>query len=88
MERKKQLSNNRTAFIRALDRLEEAAEKLNEETDFETSLYKLRFGDATSYGNNEIFSISNTFILNEFIKFMREKIQIRISEIEQRLITE
>lgn len=88
LERKKQLSNNRTAFMHALDKLEQATEKLNEETDFETTLYRLRFSDAIGYNNSDIFSISNNFILTEFINFMRGKIQIRISEIEQQLITE
>lgn len=88
LERKKQLSNNRTAFLHALDKLEDADNKLNVETGFETALYKLRFSDASGYSNSDIFSISNSFILSEFIGFMRGKIQLRISEIEQLLITE
>ena len=88
LERKKQLSNNRTAFMHALDKLKEAADRLKTETGFESALYKLKFGDATSYGNNDIFSISNSFILSEFIAFIREKIQLKIAEIEKQLITE
>lgn len=88
LERKKQLSNNRTAFMQALDKLEQATEKLNEETDFDTKLYRLRFEDATSYHGDEIFSISNHFILKEFVTFMYGKIQARIAEIELLLIEE
>ena len=43
LERKKEISRNRTAFINAMDKLEEAAEKLKEENTFETAFYKLRF---------------------------------------------
>lgn len=88
LERKKQLSNNRTAFIHALDKLKEASDKLEAETDFESVLYKLKFGDATSYGNSDIFSISNRLILSEFVGFIREKINIKIVDIEMQLITE
>lgn len=88
LERKKQLSNNRTAFMHALDKLKEAADKLEEETAFETKLYRLRFEDVSSYHAEDVFSISNLFILKEFVTFIKEKIQIRIGEIEQLLIAE
>lgn len=89
LERKKEISRNRTAFINAMDKLEEAAEKLKEENTFETSLYKLRFAEISGYSNsNDIFTISNSFLLEEFIKFMKKKIQLKIDELEQLLVSE
>lgn len=64
LERKKEISRQRTAFINAMDKLDEAADHLKEENSFETTLYKLRFMEASSYGNNsDIFTISNRFLL-------------------------
>ena len=89
LERKKEISRNRTAFINAMDKLDEAAAKLKEENSFETPLYKLRFSEASNYGNNnDIFTISNRVLLEEFIKFMKKKIQSKIEELEQLLISE
>lgn len=89
LERKKEISRQRTAFINAMDKLDEAADKLKEENTFETMLYKLRFAEASSYGNNsDIFTISNRFLLEEFTKFMKKKIQSKIEELEQLLISE
>lgn len=89
LERKKEISRQRTAFINAMDKLDEAADKLKEENTFETTLYKLRFMEASSYGNNsDIFTISNRFLLEEFAKFMQKKIQQKIEELEQLLISE
>lgn len=74
LERKKEISRNRTAFINAMDKLDEAAGKLQEDNSFETTLYKLRFTDASGYGSNsDIFTISNRYLLEEFIKFMKKK---------------
>ncbi|ADV44372.1 hypothetical protein [Bacteroides helcogenes] len=89
LERKKEISRQRTAFINAMDKLDEATGKLKEENSFETPLYKLRFVEASSYGNNsDIFTISNRFLLEEFTKFMKKKIQSKIEELEQLLISE
>lgn len=89
LERKKEISRNRTAFINAMDKLDEAADKLKQEDTFETAVYKLRFAEASGYGNNsDIFTISNRFLLAEFIKFMQKKIQQKIEELEQLLISE
>lgn len=89
LERKKEISRNRTAFINALDKLEEAAKKLKEENTFETSFYKLRFSEISGYSNsNDIFTISNSYLLEEFIKFMKKKIQLKIDELEQLLVCE
>lgn len=88
LERKKQLSRNRTAFLNAFDQLEAASGKLKEENSFETTLYKLRFTEAGGYNNNDIFTISNHFLLEEFIKFMKKKIQLKVEELELLLISE
>ena len=81
LERKKEISRNRTAFINAMDKLDEATDKLKQEDTFETAVYKLRFAEASGYG-------SNSFLLAEFIKFMQKKIQQKIEELEQLLISE
>ena len=89
LERKKEISRNRTAFINAMDKLDEAADKLKQEDTFETAVYKLRFAEASGYGSNsDIYTISNRFLLAEFIKFMQKKIQQKIEELEQLLISE
>ena len=68
---------------------DEAAGKLQEDNSFETPIYKLRFTDASGYGSNsDIFTISNRYLLEEFIKFMKKKIQSKIEELEQLLISE
>ena len=86
LEHKKMLSSHRTQFIKALDSLEEAERKINEEDDFNSTLFKLKFCDASSYNATEIFTISNRFILAEFISFMRGRIGKKISELEKQLI--
>lgn len=86
LEHKKMLSSHRTQFIKALDSLEEAERKINEEDDFNSTLFKLKFCDASSYNATEIFTISNRFILSEFISFMRGRIGKKISELEKQLI--
>ena len=89
LERKKEISRQRTAIINAKDKLDEADDKLKEENSFETALYKLRFVEASNYGNNsDIFTISDRYLLEEFTKFMKKKIQLKIEELEQLLISE
>lgn len=88
LERKKKLSYNRTAFMQALEKLEQAEGTLNEEDTFETKSYRLHFENTTSYHNEDIFAISNRFVLTEFIGFMRGKILLKIADIEKQLITE
>lgn len=89
LERKKKLSNNRTAFMNALDQLADAEQKLQDTPEFESVLYKLRFTNANSYSSgNDIFCISNTFILSEFVIYMQKRIKEKISEIEAQLIAD
>ncbi len=87
LEYKKRLSENRAAFIEALDKLEEAGVKLAEEETFDTKNYRLSFEEKRNYREEEIFGISTSFILQEFVKFMAEKVREKIKEIELSLIT-
>ena len=86
LERKKKLSNDRSAFMSALDDLDAAESKLGEEDGFNSPNYKLKFSGG--YGSGEIFALSNRFVLVEFIGFMRGRIKSKISEIETLLIAE
>lgn len=86
LERKKKLSNDRSAFMSALDDLDAAETKLGEEDGFNSPNYKLKFSGG--YGSGEIFALSNRFVLVEFIGFMRGRIKTKISEIEMQLIAE
>ena len=86
LERKKKLSNDRSAFMSALDDLDAAEAKLGEEDGFNSPNYKLKFSGG--YGSGEIFALSNRFVLLEFIGFMRGRIKTKISEIEMQLIAE
>lgn len=88
LERKKELSRNRTAFIDALEKLEDASAKIKEEQAFDSRVYKLRFVDGGAYNSNEIFSISNRYIIEEFVAFIQNRIAKKIEEIELRLISE
>ena len=85
LTRKKSLSDNRTKFIEAIDNLNEAKKNLEEQTDFETSVYRLTFKTG-SYNSDDIFKISNRFVLLQFVDFITEKIHQKISEIELDLI--
>lgn len=85
LNRKKELSDNRTAFIKALDLLDIAEEKLNEEGDFESQVFRLSFSE--TYQREDIFRISNKAILKEFVCFIREKIHAKIADIEGELIS-
>ena len=86
LERKKKLSSDRSAFMSALDDLDVAETKLDEEDGFNSPNYKLKF--SAGYGSGEIFALSNRFVLLEFIGFMRGRIKTKISEIEMQLIAE
>ena len=87
LERKKKLSNDRSAFMSALDDLDAAEKRLGDEDSFDSPHYKLRFSQG--YGSSsDVFALSNRFVLLEFIGFMRGRIKSKISEIEQMLISE
>jgi len=85
LTRKKTLSDNRSKFIDAIDNLNEAKKKIEEQTDFETNVYRLTFKSG-NYNSDDIFKISNRFVLLQFVDFITEKINQKISEIELDLI--
>lgn len=86
LEEKKELSKNRSTFIHVLENLQEAENCLNEEGGFDSSDYKLKFLSTARYNNDELFSIGNREIIIEFLLFIREKIRIKIEDIEKKLI--
>ena len=84
---KQKLNNNRSKFIDTLDNLAKFEERLREEDSFETSIFRVKFCDAeASYRDNDLFSVSNTSVLLDLIGFMRERINIKVAEIEQQLL--
>lgn len=84
LERKKKLSSDRSAFMSALDDLDTAEKRLGEDDSFDSPQYKLRFSQG--YSSGDVFTLSNRFVLVEFIGFMRGRIKSKISEIETQLI--
>ncbi len=86
LERKKKLSSDRSAFMAALDDLDAAEKRLGDDDSFDSPHYKLRFSQG--YSSSDVFTLSNRFVLLEFIGFMRDRIKSKISEIEMQLISE
>ncbi len=86
LQRKQKLSEHRTIFINVLDQLASAEARLNEEEDFDSSRIKVKFINLDNYRDNEVFSIGNKSIIQDFITFTREKIKNRITEIEKQLV--
>ena len=70
----------------ALDDLDTAEKRLGEDDSFDSPQYKLRFSQG--YSSGDVFTLSNRFVLVEFIGFMRGRIKTKISEIEMQLISE
>lgn len=84
---KQKLNNNRSKFIDTLDNLAKFEERLRDEDSFETSIFRVKFCDAeASYRDNDLFSVSNTSVLLDLIGFMRERINVKVAEIEQQLL--
>ena len=87
LEQKKDLSAKRTTFLNTLEQIDTAEDVLKEDSTFEVSSYRLIFALGTSsYNNSEIFKISNRELLLNFVDFIREKINKKISEIEAELV--
>lgn len=86
LERKKELSMNRQRFLTTDESLSRILKELAKD-DFETARFKLKLHNVeSSYKDIEITSISNTDLIVEFIKMLREKIASKIVEIETELI--
>lgn len=80
------LNKKRTKFIETLDLLTDARQKLTAEEDFEAKTYKIDFCGGTEYRNDKLFSIANRELLLDFVTFMQEKIQERVSSLEAQII--
>lgn len=86
LNRKQELSAHRSTFVSVLDDLESAEDQLLQEEDFNSGVYKLKFGEYHGYKDDDIFTIGNRNIILEFIRFTRGKVTEKIREIEQQLI--
>lgn len=87
LEEKQKLNNNRSKFIETLDNLAEFEKKLMEKDCFETNIFRVKFcGVENNYRDNDLFSVSNTSVLLDLIAFMRDRINIKVAEIEQQLL--
>ena len=80
------LNKKRTKFIETLDLLTDARQKLTAEEDFEAKTYKIDFCGGTEYRNDKLFSIANRELLLDFVTFMQDKIQERVSSLEAQII--
>lgn len=80
------LNKKRTKFIETLDLLTDAQQKLTAEEDFEAKTYKIDFCGGTEYRNDKLFSIANRVLLLDFVTFMQDKIQERVSSLEAQII--
>lgn len=84
---KQKLNNNRSKFIETLDKLAEFEKSLQEKDSFETNIFRVKFcGVENNYRETDLFSVSNTSVLLDLIGFMRERINIKVAEIEQLLL--
>lgn len=87
LEEKQRLNGNRSKFIETLDNLAEFETSLKDIDTFETSIFRVKFcGVENGYRENDLFSVSNTAILLDLIGFMRERINIKVAEIELLLL--
>jgi len=86
LERKKQISQNRSVFLNVLDELEKAEDDLCQEESFDTTLFKLKFCSYQGYRDDDVFTIGNREIIVEFVHFIRDKISNKVQELESKLI--
>lgn len=87
LEEKQKLNNNRSKFIETLDNLAEYEKELQEVDSFETNIFRVKFfAVENGYRENDIFSVSNVSVLLDLIEFMRERIKIKVADIEQQLL--
>lgn len=86
LQHKKELSDHRTRFIKALDQLDEVETKLNETDEFQAPYSRIAFESKTGYNWEVIFAIGSAELQKEFIKFIRAKIRAKVESIEAELI--
>ena len=86
LERKKELSANRQKFLNTDENLTKVLQALQID-DLETPHFKLKLHHTeTNYRDTELVSISNTDLIKEFIVMLKEKISVKIADIEKELI--
>lgn len=87
LEEKQKLNSNRSKFIETLDNLAEYEKELQEVDCFETNIFRVKFfAVENGYRESDIFSVSNVSVLLDLIEFMRERIKIKVADIEQQLL--
>lgn len=87
LEEKQKLNRNRSKFIETLDQLAKFEKEIMEKDTFETNIFRVKFcGVENNYRENDLFSVSNVSILLDLIGFMRERINLKVVEIEQQLL--
>ena len=86
LQHKKEFSDHRTRFIKALDQLDEVETKLNETDEFQAPNSRIAFESKTGYNWEAIFTIGSAELQKEFITFIRAKIRAKVESIEAELI--
>lgn len=87
LKSKKRLADHRAKFIETLGQLDEA-EKLLTPEEFESKRMKLKIYELNDYGREDGFavSITNTDLIMEFVAMLKDKINIKIEDLETELV--
>ena len=87
LKSKKRFADHRAKFIETLGQLDEA-EKLLTPEEFESKRMKLKIYELNDYGREDGFavSITNTDLIMEFVAMLKEKINIKIEDLETELV--
>lgn len=87
LKSKKRLADHRAKFIETLGQLDEA-EKLLTPEEFESKRMKLKIYELNDYGREDGFavSITNSDLIMEFVAMLKDKINIKIEELETELV--
>ena len=87
LKSKKRLADHRAKFIETLGQFDEA-EKLLTPEEFESKRMKLKIYELNDYGREDGFavSITNTDLIMEFVAMLKDKINIKIEDLETELV--
>jgi len=82
------LINVREAFLNGKEKLKGFFDEMlnQDETNFEIKNFKLKLAKG-EYREEETISISNPFIIKEFINFITERIDKKVEELELQIIS-
>ena len=89
---KNALTKKRKNFVNCLESLTEYTEKLQDETEFETTDGKITFQlvGAENFNSrnryDDSFSITNTALIIKFSEFLADEIKIKIAELEAEIL--